>query len=178
MKIKLLAVLFVLAAFTAKAQQNVVKLNIFSPLVSTLNLSYENAFSEDKSFQIGFFYTGAKIVDTKFTGIGITPEIRFYLGDDAAPQGFYAAPFLRYQNFKLTEPLSSGSATLSTFGLGVTVGKQWIFKEKFSLDLFIGPSYSFGDIKVNDGGSTETFSTGSLGSGFGIRTGLTFGLAF
>lgn len=178
MKIKLLVVLFVLAAFTAKAQQNVVKLNIFSPLVSTLNLSYENAFSEDKSFQIGFFYTGAKIVSTKFTGIGITPEMRFYLGDDAAPQGFYVAPFLRYTNFKLTEELTNGGASLSTFGGGAIVGKQWIFKEKFSLDLFVGPSYSVGDVKIDDGQSEESFSTGALGSGFGIRTGLTFGFAF
>ncbi len=147
-------------------------------MVSTLNLSYENAFSEDKSFQIGFFYTGVKIIDTRFSGFGITPEIRFYLGDDAAPQGFYAAPFLRYQSFKLTEPNTTGSATLSTFGLGVTVGKQWIFKEKFSLDLFIGPSYSFGDIKIDNGANSESYSTGALGSGFGIRTGLTFGLAF
>jgi hypothetical protein len=32
------------------------------------------------------------------------------------------------------------------FGGGVVIGKQWIFKEKISLDIFIGPQYSVGDV--------------------------------
>lgn len=61
------------------------------------------------------------------------------------------------------------------FGGGVVIGKQWIFKEKISLDIFIGPSYSSGNVKVESG--QDTFDTGVF-DGFGIRTGLTLGFAF
>lgn len=162
----------------AKAQSNVVKLNLFSPIVRTVSVFYENAFSESKSAQLGFFYTGASIGDTKFTGFGVTPEIRFYMGSTASPEGFYVAPFIRYQNFDLTEEISDSKATLSNFGGGLLVGKQWLFKERVALDAFIGPSYVSGSIKVETSGTDEgIFETGVL-DGFGVRAGLSLGIAF
>jgi tetratricopeptide (TPR) repeat protein len=44
---------------------------------------------------------------------------------------------VRYQSFNLTDTGSKG--TLSTFGGGLILGKQWLFKDKVVLDLFIGP---------------------------------------
>ena len=162
----------------AKAQKNVIKLNLFSPIVRTVSGFYENAFSENTSAQLGFFYTGVSIDDTKFSGFGITPEIRFYLSETSAPQGFYAAPFIRYQNFDLTEESTDAQATLSNFGGGLVIGKQWIFKERIALDAFIGPSYVSGSVKVKSSGTDEEiFETGIL-DGFGIRAGLSFGVTF
>lgn len=161
-----------------QAQKSVIKLNLFSPIVSTVSGFYENAFSENTSAQLGFFYTGASIGDTKFSGFGITPEIRFYLSETSAPQGFYAAPFIRYQNFDLTEENTDSKATLSNFGGGLLIGKQWIFKERIALDAFIGPSYVSGSIEVESQGTNEDiFETGAL-NGFGVRLGLSFGIAF
>ncbi|MEM1137408.1 MAG: DUF3575 domain-containing protein, partial [Bacteroidota bacterium] len=168
-------------AFAQSGPENIVKLNIFSPIVRTLSLSYERVLSADNSFQVNFFYTGASIGDTRFRGFGITPEYRFYLSESKeSPAGFYLAPFLRYQNFNLTvedESVNEPEATLSNFGGGVLIGGQWIFKEKISLDTFIGPAYTAGDIKVEDGTSEEQFETGIL-SGFGVRFGVTIGYAF
>ncbi len=162
----------------AKAQSNVVKLNLFSPIVKTVSVFYENAFAEDKSAQLGFFYTGTSIGDTKFTGFGITPELRFYLGSTAAPEGFFVAPFVRYQNFDLTEEITDSKATLSNIGGGLLIGKQWLFKEKIALDAFIGPSYVSGSVKVKTTGTDEgVFETGVL-DGFGVRAGLAIGIAF
>ena len=141
------------ATYSIQAQ-SVLKINILSPVVKTLNVSYEHAINETSSFQLGFFYTGWSVDATKFNGIGITPEYRFYLSESAAPQGVYVAPFLRYQNFKLEEKeFSDSKADFSTFGGGLVLGKQWVFKDKITLDIFIGPSYASG--KVSRTGRTS-----------------------
>ncbi|MCW5912615.1 MAG: DUF3575 domain-containing protein [Cyclobacteriaceae bacterium] len=178
MKKNLLVVLVVLmgGAFTsANAQENVIKINIFSPIVKTFNASFERKVSATNSFQIGAFFTSYNPESTKFSGFGLTPEYRFYLSESEAPAGVYVAPFVRYQNFKLTEESSSSKGTFSSFGGGLVIGKQWIFKEKISLDIFIGPQYSSGNVKVTSG--SDTFDT-NVFDGFGIRTGLTLGFAF
>lgn len=193
-KILLSAALLAAGLFVndAKAQQkSVIKVNVLSPIVKTASLFYEHPVSDNKSVQLGFFYTGYKVSETKFSGFGFTPEFRFYLSGDDAPEGFYVAPFARYQNFTLSTPsmgtfnangeyvASTGKddeATLNTVGGGVIAGRHWIFGEHFSLDVFLGPQLNTGTMKVKSG-SEESFSTGAM-SGFGIRTGVTFGLAF
>jgi hypothetical protein len=171
------AIVFLLlsSSLTSLAQENVIKINIFSPIVKTLNVSYERKLSATGSFQLGFFYTSYNPNDTKFSGIGITPEYRFYLSDTEAPAGFYLAPFVRYQNFKVENTSSSDKGTLSLFGGGLVIGKQWIFKEKISLDTFIGPQYTSGNVKVTSG--QDSFDT-NVFDGFGVRFGLNLGFAF
>lgn len=172
----LIGLFFIGAAHNSQAQSNVIKINILSPVVKTASVFFEHALADNKSAQLGFFYTGASIGDTKFTGFGITPEFRFYLGETSAPQGFFFAPYLRYQNFTLTEDFTSSKATLSNIGGGLLIGKQWIFNERITVDAFLGPNYAKGDIKVESGSETA-FETGVF-NGFGIRLGLTVGLAF
>ena len=48
-------------------------------------------------------------------------------------------------------------------------------EEKIALDIFLGPSYSSGDVKVTSG--TDSFNTNAF-SGFGLRTVVCFGFAF
>lgn len=161
----------------AFSQSSVVKINIFSPVVRTFNVAYEQAINESGSFQLGFFYTGYKKSGTGFSGFGITPEYRFYLSDSPAPDGFYAAPFVRYMSFSLTESSTNDEADFSAFGGGLVIGRQWIFKKRISLDIFIGPAYYSGNVKAKDGASASEFNVDAF-NGFGVRTGLTFGIAF
>ena len=87
----------------ATAQRTAIKVNIISPVVATGSFFIEHAISDMSSIQIGGFYTGATIGDTKFRGFGFTPEFRYYLSEEPiALSGFYLAPFLRYQSFTLT----------------------------------------------------------------------------
>ena len=173
--IALLASVTFLVGPSAFAQKgNVLKINIFSPIASTLNLQYERKISASSSFQLGFYYAGFTIGDTKFKGIGVTPEYRFYLSETESPKGVYVAPFVRYQNFTVTNGANEG--TISTLGGGLIIGKQWIFKEKIALDIFLGPKYSSRNVTVTNG--TDSFDTGNGLSGFGIRAGVCFGLAF
>ncbi len=176
MKKNILLVASILTLNVAFAQkENVLKINILSPIVKTLNVQYERKLNATSSLQLGFFYTGYTDSETSFSGFGITPEYRFYLSDTEAPEGVYIAPFLRYQDFSLTESTSNGKATLSTFGGGLILGKQWLFKEKIALDIFIGPSYASGTPKITSG--SGSFNINAF-EGFGLRAGLCFGFAF
>jgi hypothetical protein len=179
---------FAMAAGAAQAQSNVVKVNVLSPVVSTASVFYERTIAEDKSLQLGLFYTGFSVGDTKFKGFGITPEFRKYLSSSKeAPAGFYLAPFLRYQSFNLKMEESdewsqdgettTSEATYNTFGGGLLIGGQWVFADRFVLDTFFGPSYNAGNIKAKDGANEESFETGAFG-GFGIRTGVALGIKF
>ena len=146
---------------------NVIKINILSPILKTINLQYEKKLNSSSSFQFGFFYTAVSVGSTDFSGFGITPEYRFYLSNTEAPKGVYVAPFVRYQNFTLTDGIDKG--TLSTFGGGLILGKQWLFKDRIALDIFLGPSYASGSVEVTSG--SNSFDTGSA-SGFGLRAGI------
>lgn len=171
---------------TAQAQSSAIKINPTSLLVATFNASFEHAVSDKSSFQIGAFYTGFSVVDTKFSGFGITPEYRIYLTGEAM-QGFFVAPYLRYQNFTLTNPEytdydSSGQpfttrdeASLNTFGGGINTGYQWIFGEHFVLEPFLRLGYSGGSVKLVSG--NDNFSTGSF-DGLSVLPGLNIGYAF
>jgi len=170
-----------LATLQLQAQdgpRNTIKVNVFSPLVRTASVSYEHALNTRHSAQLNVFYSGVSIENTRFRGMGITPEYRFYLSENKeAPAGFYLGPFLRYQNFNLTDKESDNKASLSTFGGGVLLGGQWIFNEKIALDAFIGPSFNAGNINTKGGAEEDDFSTGLL-SGPGVRLGVTVGYAF
>lgn len=168
-------------------RMNALKMNVFSPFVQTFSVFYERALNEESSLQMGFFYTGFSIDDTKFSGFGLTPEYRYYFSDKGPMRGLYFAPYIRYQNFTLKneyeETDTNGNTTtkkdegtLNTFGGGVLFGHQWLFNGKVALDLFIGPSYSAGDVEVKSG-SNDTFETGSF-SGFSMRAGACVGIAF
>lgn len=163
-------------------KKNLVKINFLSPVVKTLNLQYERALTEKSSFQLGFFYTGAKSGDVSLTGIGITPEYRMYFSDSKqAPAGFFLAPFVRYQNFTLKNEnttVGEAKASLSAFRPGLLIGYQWVFSDVVSFEFFLGPSYSINSLKVKTSGASEDdFSVSAL-DGFGIRSGLTIGVAF
>ena len=174
---KLTFALLLMTVFSsaALAQSSVIKINLFSPIVRTFNVAYEKVIKKDASFQTGFFYTGYQDSgNISYQGFGITPEYRKYVSDSDAPVGVYFAPFVRFQNFTLKNEFGD-KGTLTTLGAGLVVGKQCIFKQKFSLDGFVGPSFSGGKVKTTSGNSFDV--SGGL-NGFGVRLGLTLGLAF
>jgi hypothetical protein len=153
-------------------EKNVLKINTLSLILTTGSVFYEHRLSDLMSGQFGFGYTGIKIKDTKFSGIILTPEFRIYPKKNAI-DGFYIAPYLRYQNYSLQNGADKG--TLSSMGGGLLFGRQWITKSGFTMDLFFGGHYGSTNLKVNSG--TDTFST-NLITGFGMRVGFALGFAF
>ncbi len=162
-----------ISAFSQDKKNNL-KLNIFSPALKTLNLQFERKLKEDQSFQFGAFYTGYSNSGTSLSGFGFTPEYRLYL-TNVVLNGVYIAPFMRYQSYTLSDD-QNDKGTLSTFGGGLILGRQWLFKDKVTLDMFIGPSYNSGSVKVTSG--VNNFDLTSSFDGFGVRAGVCFGFAF
>lgn len=174
MKKTLLITLSVLAFMHVKAQdvQNTFKINPLSALLKTGSVFYERKLNQSTSLQLGVAYTGIKLDETKFEGVAITPEVRFYLKQKAI-SGLYFAPFLRYQNYSVTD--GSDKGTYSSFGGGALIGRQWTYGSGFVLDLFFGPAYNSGNYKVKSG--TEPDIKGGI-DGFGLRTGIALGFGF
>ena len=147
--------------------------------MGTGSFFYERVITEKSTAQLGFFYTGWSIEGTRLRGFGITPEYRFYVSNSKqAPQGFFVAPFLRYQNLELSLDSGSNKGTLTSFGGGLAIGGQWIFSDIISLDIFGGPNYNARNFKSTTNGTTEEdFTLTGFGS-FGFRFGVTVGFAF
>ncbi|MCU0450531.1 MAG: DUF3575 domain-containing protein [Bernardetiaceae bacterium] len=160
-------------------KKNIFKINMISPLVRTGSVFYERAITERSSAQLGFFYTGFSIAETRYRGFGITPEYRFYLSQSkSAPQGFFVAPYARYQNVELSLTVNEVErARLTGFGGGVVVGGQWIFSDIVSLDVFAGPSFTARNISYEGGAIEQDFNFTGF-SNVGLRFGVTLGLAF
>lgn len=171
------AVFMILPLKAQEPGSNIFKMNLFSPLVRTGSFFYERVLNEEISLQFGVFYTGASVFNTKFRGLGLTPELRYYLSESRpAPAGVYVAPYARYQSFSITsEEFETSEAKWSGIGGGLLVGYQTMLK-KITLEGFIGPSYTSGDIKITSG-DEEDFDI-SFFDGFGVRFGFTVGLAF
>jgi hypothetical protein len=182
-KIALLFVLGIIIALPVQklhaqpVKSNVVKTNLFSPIIRTGHLLYERVLNEDMSAQLGFFYTGFTIAETtQLRGFGITPEFRYYLSNKAAPAGIYAAISPRYNSFTLKNENENAEATWSAFGAALNIGAQALLKDVVTLEAYLGPAYSAGSLDVTVG-NEDDFDIGSL-DGFGIRFGITVGVAF
>lgn len=175
----MLAILLVVPSFsqstekTSASEKNVLKVNTLSLILGTGSIFYEHKLSDGLSGQLGVAYSGLKLGDTKFSGLILTPEIRLYPKKNAI-DGFYIAPYLRYQNFTLSSGGSKG--TLSSMGGGLLFGRQWIKKSGFTMDLFFGGHYGSSTVKASTGDVTD-FKTSGL-SGFGVRVGFAIGFGF
>jgi hypothetical protein len=180
MKKVLTLVCFVAAALVTKAQyqpKNTLKMNPVSVLVKTGNISYERAINKSQSAQLGAFYSNIGLGSLKYQGFGITPEYRFYINsnEQKVMNGGYVAPFLRYQQFSLSEKESTNKARFETFGGGVVMGWEKRFPSGFVVDLFAGPSYNHVQFKSGD---ESDFSIKGGMKGFGLRTGISLGFTF
>jgi hypothetical protein len=71
-----------------------IKFNPTSLIASTFNMQAEVNTKEKQSFQLGFLYGNLESYGRTISGIGITPEYRFY--SDSTRLGLYLAPFVRY----------------------------------------------------------------------------------
>jgi hypothetical protein len=177
-----LVLALVAASFAVNAQSgvrnNAIKLNPLSLFLLTGNVAYERAVGPTQSFQVGVFYSGLTISDLKYSGLGITPEYRFYVaGRKEALNGLYVAPYARYQSFNFKDKNTQDKASLSSFGGGALLGWQKMWDGGFTLDLFAGPGYNAGNVKYDDQTENEFDVKGGI-DGFGVRAGITLGIGF
>jgi len=159
-------------------KSNVLKVNLFSPIVKSGSFFYERVLNEDMSTQLGFFFTFYKPEGYGISGFGITPEFRYYLSQASAPKGIFVAPFLRYQQFEVTDNSTSGVGKLTSYGGGLLIGAQTLLKETITIEAFLGPVYYATNAKVVSGTSSADDFVLSPFDGFTVRGGITVGFAF
>ena len=173
-----------------------VKINFLSPFVLTANGAYEYYINPNLSIQLGAFYNGINIEknflwfdlpSARYRSYAITPEVRFYLGNPARPQldGFYIAPFTRYQNTSISTTLNQEDeqgnpqkyeGDLSSIRLGAVGGYKLILRERFSLEAFAGPS-----LRITNwlNSNLNTYNAEDfLPFGLALRSGMTLGYMF
>ena len=135
-------------------------------------------------------------------GATVTPEYRFVLNGKGF-SGVYIAPFARYMYYEyernVTTRIDTGSyyySSVNSFtfkdtelyayhslGLGVIVGKQFVFKNRVLLDFFGGPVYTVllaSNKSINKTGDV-VIGTGIPNTyvrGYGIRAGFSLGFLF
>jgi len=82
------------------------------------------------------------------TGFGVRGGYQFFVTSriKSSPEGFYVGPHLSYNS--LTE--KSTDTSVSTTGIGLMLGYQWIWKSGLTLDLGIGPMYTFASESETD----------------------------
>jgi len=178
--ILLLVIVFTIPTFaqeasTVSTDKNTLKINTLSLFLGTGSIFYERKISDMTSAQLGVAYMGFKLGDTKFTGLILTPEFRIYPKKNAI-DGFYLAPYLRYQNFTVKSTADNSKGSLTSMGGGLLFGRQWITKSGFTMDLFFGGHYGSSKVKVDTGSPTSIDS--KFFNGFKPRVGFALGFSF
>ena len=167
----------------------------FDSYGSTDNTNSNNSFSSN-----GYVDQTANNQLTK--GFTIVPEYRFVLNGRGL-SGVYIAPFARYMYYEYSREVVTTIDTSTVYstrsryvkystpelysyhslGLGLIVGKQFVFKNRVVFDLFGGPAYSIllasnttinktGDVVIGSG-IPNTYIRG-----YGVRGGFTVGFLF
>jgi len=178
----LLAVVFTVPSFSQEktksvsTEKNVLKVNTLALFLGTGSIFYERKISDMTSAQMGLAYMGFKLSETKFTGLILTPEFRIYPKKNAI-DGFYIAPYLRYQNFTVKSTTDNSKGSLTSMGGGLLFGRQWITNSGFTMDLFFGGHYGSSTVKIDAGGSASSINSSPF-SGFKPRVGFALGFAF
>ena len=194
---KLFVIVLIFTASVVSAQKkNILKLDITSPIMRTANVSFERILQGRTSFVFGALYTDQSDAITNsasLSRLAITPEYRYYMGRNNAPDGIYISVFARYQNLKVNELTYLGFDTLSYFsyyssnkrslntgGLGISLGYQHIFQDKISIDLNFGTVWNSGDkrISTNDPYASAPNDAFLPYVGYFVRTGIAVGFLF
>ncbi|MCU0447516.1 MAG: DUF3575 domain-containing protein [Microscillaceae bacterium] len=167
-----------------KPKRNLLKMNLLSPFANSFSLAYERVWTANMSWQITGFVAGESDLGLN-NAWGITPELRFYLSDrEQSISGFFVAPYLRYMygdlnidaREKTTGVSLRGITKVNFLGTGVTVGRQWIFKNRISLDVWGGPGYHFR--WLNGYKNYDINTPYLLYQNFTLRLGCTLGVKF
>jgi hypothetical protein len=202
----IIAILIVALGVDAKPKyppikENGLKLNILSPVYNNLSLSYQHLVTPFKSFQITAAYMDFNDYvnegndDLRVQGFSLTPEFRINFNGYGL-NGFYAGPFLRYMDYQKIYNNTSyliEDSKFKSIGLGFNIGHQFIIKNTVLIDLFAGPVYQvLVEENINRNylstwpntftSNDESYLAASIPNryirGYGIRAGITIGVAF
>ncbi len=161
LKIVLVICSFVISmnSFSQEIQEftNVVKTNPIGLAFGNFNVTYEATLNSKSSILFSASYMYKLLgIDISAGGVGIGYRYYFTHAKRAVPEGFWIMPegIFAFGSVKNSNNNREGIKTLSC---GAQLGYQWTWDSGFSLDLGIGPRYTFlsGDLKDTDFTSTS-----------------------
>lgn len=170
-----------LGAFVKGPEQQVF-INIAGFLYGMPTLGYERALGADNSFtgQVGIRQWGGTGFNINY--LGLLGSYRWYLGEHAKMQGFYAGPLgtIQFVNVNYDATTVSGlnvttrkeSATSTIFGVGGEGGYQWILPMGLTFSGGLNAGYYFGSINLAAG--APSFSISGFGAGLNGTVGYAF----
>lgn len=182
-KLTLIIALFILGSSAVFAQDgssknNAFKANPLGLIVGLGKVNYERKLSESTSAQLGVSYFSFNNSGDSFSGLGLVPEFRFYVNKNAL-DGFYVAPFMKYNNFTVKDGDSGFQGALNIYRAGAKAGMQWLMgkNENFIIDLAFGGKYSDFNLNVKEGDG-DSFDSEDLFEGFSPELHFAIGFAF
>jgi Protein of unknown function (DUF3575) len=158
------------------SQDQILKVNLSSFAIKSASVQYEKVLNRRVSFNLGVGYRPmalipfpsqtnglVKFVDERIDyisldntrpkeseakGYQITPELRFYLGNNEAPTGFYIAVYGRYNHINAIVPVEMEleynslpvslklpvDTKVNTYSAGLMIGKQFKLGNRFTFD--------------------------------------------
>jgi hypothetical protein len=189
-----------------------IKMNFLSPLFGFTQLGFEKSRGIGKSYelslaiigagnsqQLGYYGTGFENARKKQFGFAVSGGYKFIKTPDYVSgrtrlyhimQGSYAKPVLYLGHYAENRVAYKGNSDyvlerqqISFGSLHLELGRQWIYGEKFLIDLSFGFGYGFDNKKsngyfVDDSYSSYNYVTARLGQspGFSTSGGLKIGL--
>ena len=153
------------------SQKNVINLGLGGLAIGNVALNYERIFNDSRAASLNAGLLIPKKLpsfihdilsedinieaDNKMWGFFVMPEYRFYPTYKIAPEGFYIAPFMRFNYYSLElsgdfEDITADyTGRLIRIGGGVQFGMHWIIKEKVSIDFFLaGLGLYYNDVSL------------------------------
>jgi hypothetical protein len=147
-------------------RKHIIKTNILSALTRSASVSYENILNSFSAIQAGAYYGRSNLLGG-IERLSFTAEYRRYFSKEENPLvGMYLAPYLKYQQLIHREEnineQPTAEANIHTFGLGLLIGRQWIAKKGFTVDMYAGAGYNprvnLQSVKQIDANYPYTFS--------------------
>jgi hypothetical protein len=160
------------------APDNQVFINPLGFLYGTPTIGFEHALSggDLHSFtaQFGFRNYGGTGYDLNY--LGLLGSYRWWLGNHARLQGFYAGPLgtIQFVNvgYDVGFPATHQSTSASLIGVGGEGGYQWILPFHMTLGVGLNAAYYLGNLSTASGAPSIPF--GGLGAGLQGTVGYAF----
>ncbi len=156
-----LALLALVCAFLLPAKgfsqerTNVIKANPLAMAFGNFNGTYEKVLNPKSSVLFSASYM-FKLFDVDINAGGLGAGYRYYIthAKQEIPTGFWVMPEASFAFGSIKNSDVKGSFT--TLSLGAQIGYQWAWDSGFTLDLGIGPHYSFVSGEAQDSFSSTS----------------------
>ncbi|MBC7384410.1 MAG: DUF3575 domain-containing protein [Bacteroidia bacterium] len=177
-------------------KKGAIKVSLVSPILLTINISYEYALSNKYSMQHGLAYTdyyayGRRGKYAAFNNFQYTFDFRMYLKNKVKFHGWYQQPFIKYtfinHHFYITDSITNKITNIEenihAISIGYAFGKQKVYNNKWLIDVYFGVYESLTinyDSNVEAGLETprQSYKKAPIVNGLWFRPGLKVGYLF